>query len=175
MRGADDGELLVRVGEWYFQIGDWRRAGNALNEALAKVGENFRIARSLAELALHEGKIAHVIHHFSTANRLAETPALRRWSRAEAEYFSNLNSDEQYLDLELGRVNLLETVQTVARASLRLAFAGFPVIAVSMLFEQIFIADLAWCVSAGSIVLWSASMVLARTLGRRLPYQKASN
>ena len=41
----------------YFQIGEWRRAGNVFNNALERVGENFRTARGLAEIALREGKI----------------------------------------------------------------------------------------------------------------------
>ena len=82
-RASGDDDMLVRLGEWYFQIGEWRRAGNVFNNALERLGENFRTARGLAELALRDGKIAHVIHHFSTANRVAETSSLRRWSKGE--------------------------------------------------------------------------------------------
>jgi tetratricopeptide (TPR) repeat protein len=171
-RAADDGDLLVKLGEWYFQIGDRQRAKTVFTNAVEKIGENFRVARGLAELALHEGKIAHVIHHFSTANRVAETAAQRRWSKAEAEYFSNLNSDSQYLELELGRVNLLETVDAVRKSSLRLAFLAFPVIIVSLLFDETFMADLGWCISGGSILIWSLSLALRRTLTQRLPYQQ---
>ena len=63
-------------------------------------------------MALREGKIAHVIHHFSIANRLAETPSLRRWTQGETEYFSHLNSDDEYMELEISRVNMLETVES---------------------------------------------------------------
>ena len=75
-RAGNDGELLARLGEIYFQYGDWRRARRAFQKALEAAGESFRSVRGLAEIALREGKVAHVIHQFSTANRLAETSAL---------------------------------------------------------------------------------------------------
>src|SRR5205807_7896157 len=111
-RAENDGDLLARLGEAYFQIGEWRRAGIVFQTALDRVGESFRTARGLAEIALREGKIAHVIHHFSTANRLAKTPALRRWTKGEADYFSRLNSDDEYMEMEVGRVNLRETLES---------------------------------------------------------------
>ena len=167
---ADDGELLVRLGEWYFQIGEWGRAGNVFQNALEKIGENFRTARGLAEIALREGKIAHVIHHFSTANRLAETPSLRRWSRSEAEYFSNLNSDEEYMELEIGRVNMLETIEGLKKTALRIPFFSFPLIVVGVLFEDDLVANIGWAVSAVSLLIWTGMIVSTHLLGQRIPY-----
>jgi len=152
-RAVDDGELLVRLGEWYFQIGEWGRAGNVFQTALERVGENFRTARGLAEIALREGKIAHVIHHFSTANRMAETPSLRRWSKNEAKYFSDLNGDDEYMELEVGRVNLLETVESSKKTALRIAFFAFPLIVIGVLFEDELIANIGWAVSAFSLIV----------------------
>ena len=110
-RSGNDGELLSRLGETYFQFGDLRRARLNFQKAIDAIEENFRSVRGLAEIALREGKIAHVIHHFASANRLAETPALRRWTQDETEYFTRLNNDEDYMDLEISRVNMLETLE----------------------------------------------------------------
>ncbi|MEO6655258.1 MAG: tetratricopeptide repeat protein [Pyrinomonadaceae bacterium] len=167
---ANDGELLVRLGEWYFQIGEWGRAGNVFQNALDRIGENFRTARGLAEIALREGKIAHVIHHFSTANRLAETPSLRRWSRSEAEYFSNLNSDEEYMELEIGRVKMLETIESLKKTALRIAFFVFPLIVVGVLFDDILMANIGWAVSAVGLLTWTGMIVSTHLLGQRIPY-----
>ena len=169
-RAADDGELLVRLGEWYFQIGEWRRAGNVFQNALDRIGENFRTARGLAEIALREGKIAHVIHHFSTANRIAETPSLRRWSKGETEYFSHLNSDDEYMELEVGRVNMLETVETSKKTVLRLAFFAFPLIGVGIIFEDNLVANIGWAVSTVAILIWTGLIITARMLSTRIPY-----
>ncbi len=169
-RAADDGELLVRLGEWYFQIGEWRRAGSVFQNALESLGENFRTARGLAEIALRDGKIAHVIHHFSTANRIAETPSLRRWSKAETEYFSNLNSDDEYMEMEISRVNLLETVERSKKTALKIAFFGFPAIIAGITLEDDLIANIGWAVSAVSLLIWTGLIMSGHLLAQRIPY-----
>lgn len=169
-RAANDGELLVRLGEWYFQIGEWRRAGKVFQNTLERVGENFRTARGLAEIALRDGKIAHVIHHFSTANRLADTPSLRRWSKSEAEYFSNLNSDDEYMELEIGRVSMLETVENSKRTALRIALYALPLIAVGIFFEDDLVANIGWAIATVSLLIWTALIVGNRMLMQRIPY-----
>jgi len=166
----DDGELLVRLGEWYFQIGEWRRAGNVFQNAIERIGENFRTARGLAEIALRDGKIAHVIHHFSTANRIAETPSLRRWSKAETEYFSNLNSDDEYMEMEVGRVNLLETVERSKKTALKIAFFGFPLIIAGVTFEDSLVANIGWAVSTVSLLIWTGMIMSGHLLAQRIPY-----
>jgi tetratricopeptide (TPR) repeat protein len=170
-RAADDGELLVRLGEWYFQIGEWRRAGHVFQNAIERIGENFRAARGLAEIALRDGKIAHVIHHFSTANRIAETPSLRRWSKNEAEYFSNLHSDDEYMEMEISRVNLLETIERSKTTALRIAFFGFPAIMCGVLLEDDLIANIGWAVSTVSLLIWTGLMMSSRLLSQRIPYE----
>jgi len=170
-RASEDPDLLVRLGEWYFQIGEWRRAGNVFNNALERVGENFRTARGLAEIALREGKIAHVIHHFSNATRLAETPSLRRWSRSEAEYFSNLNSDDEYMELEVSRVNMLETVERSKKTALRIVFFAFPLIVIGGIFEDHLVANIGWAISTVSILIWIGLGISTRLLSQRIPYE----
>lgn len=167
---AGDGELLVRLGEWYFQIGEWRRAGSVFQNAIERIGENFRTARGLAEIALRDGKIAHVIHHFSTANRIAETPSLRRWSKAETEYFSNLNSDDEYMEMEVGRVNLLETVERSKKTALRIAVFGFPAILAGIMLKDDLIANIGWAISTVSLLIWAGMIASGHLLGQRIPY-----
>ncbi len=169
-RAVDDGDLLVRLGECYFQIGEWRRAGSVFQNALERVGENFRTARGLAEIALHDGKIAHVIHHFSTAARVAETPSLRRWSKSETEYFSNLNSDDEYMEIELSRVKLLETVESSKKTALRITFVAFPLTVVGVFLDDSLVANIGWAVSTVSLLIWSGLIVGARILEQRIPY-----
>lgn len=169
-RAEADDDMLIRLGEWYFQIGEWRRAGSVFQNAIERLGENFRTARGLAEIALREGKIAHVIHHFSTANRVAETPSLRRWSKGEAEYFSNLNSDEEYMELEIGRVNLLETVETSKKTTLRITFLALPAIVFGVLFEDNLVANIGWAVSGVALTIWAGLIIVQKTLAQRIPY-----
>ena len=48
---GDDNRLLSRIGESYFQIGEWRRAGIVFKRVVDTLGENFRTLRGQAELA----------------------------------------------------------------------------------------------------------------------------
>jgi len=170
-RAGGDGDLLARLGEAFFEIGEWRRATKVFQDALERVGESFRTARGLAEIALRDGKIAHVIHHFSTANRLAETPSLRRWARGEAEYFSHLNSDEEYMELEIGRVNMLDTVENSKRTALRIAILGFPAVLVGVLTEDTTVANIGWAVSTVALLIWTGLIITGRMLAQRIPYE----
>lgn len=169
--GKTDGELLVRIAEWYFQIGEFKRAGDLFQAVRDRVGENFRSALGLAELALREGKIAHVIHHFASANRLASTAALRRWSKGEADYFARLNDDEEYMEMEISRVNLLDTVEGSKKTALRIAFLAFPAAIFGVLFEDNLIANIGWAVSTVSLLIWSGLIVTAKMLSQRIPYE----
>lgn len=169
-RAAGDGELLARLGEWYVQIGETKRAGAAFQLVMDRIGENFRAARGLAEVALREGKIAHVIHHFAAASRVAETRALRRWAGTEADYFASLNNDEEYMEVEIGRVNLLETVERARRTTLRIALLSFPAILLGVAFGDDLTANLGWAVSSVSLLIWIALATFARVLTHRIPY-----
>ncbi len=170
-RAGEDGDLLERLGETYFQAGEWKRAARVFKKALGSVGEGFRSARGLAEIALREGKIAHVIHHFSTANRLAGTASLRRWTSSEAEYFSRLNDDDEYMEMEISRVNLLETLEKASRTSLRIAFLGFPAIFIGVFGDDSLVADIGWAVSTVSLLIWAGLLITSRMLSPRIPYE----
>lgn len=173
-QAGDDGELLVRVGEWYFQIGEIERATKAFKKAAAKLGDNFRAARGLAEVALREGKLAHVVHHFSSAQRAAGSAALRRWSKNEADYFTSLSNDGDYLETEIARVKLLEKMITGRRSSLRIAMLGFPAIIYGVLAEDNLIANIGWAISMVALVFWSGLAIAANVLSRRIPYRMFS-
>lgn len=170
-RSANDDELLGRIGEFYFQIGDWDRAALVFKRAVSAVGRNFRAFRGLAEIALREGKIAHVIHNFSSANEYADSTALKRWTRDEVEYFSRLNSDEEYMELEISRVNLLDTLVRIRRSSMRICLLGIPVILLGLFLDDALIANLGWAVSLIASLVWIVINIGRRTLDARIPFE----
>ncbi|MGD9562296.1 MAG: tetratricopeptide repeat protein [Pyrinomonadaceae bacterium] len=167
-RAGNDGRLLARLGESYFQIGDWHRAGLAFRKAVDAVGEQFRSICGMAEIALRDGKLAHVVHNFNTASRLAESPAARRWSRGEAEYFLRLNSDSEYMEMELGRVNLLDALDRWKGSVFRLCLLGFPIIGFGLYFEDAAITNAGWILSAGMLVLWTVIVLASRAFTSRI-------
>ncbi len=168
-RADGDAKLMTRVGESYFQIGDWRRAGDNFKRTIDTFGESFRALRGLAELALREGKIAHVIHNFAAANRLAASDALKRWTRAEMDYFSRLNDDEEYMELEISRVNLVDRLARWRAGALRFTAFGMPVIVTGVLLQDATVAQFGWAFSGISIVTWAVLSVLERMLAARIP------
>jgi len=169
-RASTDGDLLERVGEAYFQLGEWRRAGKAFQSVLDH-GESFLAARGMAEIALREGKLAHVIHQFATANRLAENSALRRYTRGEADYFARLNNDDEYMELEVGRVNLLESLEGGKKTVLRIASFGFAPLILGLVVEDDLFSNIGWAVTAISLLIWTALIIAVRFLSPRIPYE----
>lgn len=168
-RAGNDIELLSRLGESYFQIGDWQRAGAVFRRTIENVGESFRALRGLAELALREGKIAHVIHNFAAANRLAATNSLKRWTDGEVEYFSRLNADEEYMELEVSRVNLIDSLIRARGNALRVTGIGLPIIIAGVILQNELVANIGWAVSGVAIVAWVVMSVMERMLDSRIP------
>lgn len=173
-RAGDDAHLLSHIGESYFQFGDWRRAAAVFRRTADRTGEHFRTLIGLAEISLHEGKIAHVIHNFTAASESAGTPALRRWTRQELEYFSRLNDDEEYMELEVSRLNLLDTIEAVKRSALRIAIVGLPAIVAGLLVDDDLIANVGWAVSLISFTIWASMILGINILSSRLPYDLIS-
>jgi tetratricopeptide (TPR) repeat protein len=170
-RAAGDKELLARLGESYFQFGDWERARIVFQKSIDRFEDSFRSLRGMAEIALREGKIAHVIHNFLAANRLAETPALRRWTQGEADYFSHLNDDDDYMDMEISRINLLETLESSKRTTLKIAVVGFPAILIGVTLGEELISNLGWAVSAVALLIWSGLLMSVNLFSDRIPYE----
>jgi len=85
---------------------------------------SYRAQVGLAEVALSDGKLAHVIHHYNDAVRIAPDKAAARLARREADYYSRLNTDEDYLAAELRRMNWLEGAGRVQRVTAAVEFRG---------------------------------------------------
>ena len=168
-RADGDEDLLARLGETYFQFGDFSRSKQVFQRAIEIFGESFRTVRGLAEIALREGKIAHVIHNFAAAYRLAETKSLRRWTQAEQEYFSRLNTDEDYMDLEISRINSLENMENSKKTSLKIALLGLPAILFGVVLEEPLIANLGWAISAVALLVWVGMILTQKLLSTRIP------
>lgn len=168
LRAEKDSDLLSRIGESYFQYGDWDRARKVFYKSISAATENFRSVRGLAEIALREGKIAHVIHHFATAGHFAGTNSLRQWAQGETEYFSRLNNDDNYMESEIKRINWLENVDRGKKISLRVAVAGIIIVLIGLLFDNT-VANIGWGCASISILLWTGLIVSGNLLTERSP------
>jgi tetratricopeptide (TPR) repeat protein len=162
-RGSDNAKLLARIGESYFQYGEQKRAELVFRRVLELDADNFRASCGLAEIALHEGKLAHVIHHYQAATRAAEDEALKLWARTEADYFALLNRNEDYMDAELRRINWLHNVENGSRICLRLAISGLFVVSFGVFFDDL-LAQLGLALTAGTTLFWVVLTIIGKFL-----------
>jgi type IV secretory pathway TrbD component len=87
------------------------------------------------------------------------------------EYFSRLNEDEEYMELEIGRINLLDRLDRVRRSSFRCAFLGIVVIALGIAIANDLITNVGWAISGISLVVWIVTLLMSRMLAPRIPFE----
>jgi len=165
-RANDDASLLSRIGESLFEHGDLLQAARTFRSALSINPRAFRAELGLAEVALRNGKLAHVIHHYNGAARLATDESLARFARREAEYYSRLNDDDKYLAAELRRFGWLQQVQRARRISIRLTLASLVLLFVGVSLDES-LATLGWSIASSSIVAWIVVTFAGRLLSHR--------
>ena len=166
LRAPNDARLLERVGESLLEYCDPIRASKMFRRAVDLDERSYRAQLGLAEVALSEGKLAHVIHHYNEARRIARDKPGERLARREADYYSRLNDDEDYLASELRRMNWLEGAGRIQQVSARLSFAALLIALIASSIDQI-VAGLAWAVASSSIIAWSGSLITRRFLTTR--------
>jgi hypothetical protein len=96
-------------------------------------------------------------------------PALKRWANTEIEYFSRLNADGEYMELEISRLNLIDTLQRLSGSTLKIAVAGLFVILGGTIIEEPTAADLGWAISTISLIVWIGAKTFCGILSSRIP------
>lgn len=166
---AEDAGLLSRIGESFFEFGDIGKAARLFRQSLELQPRSYRAEVGLAEIALRNGKLAHVIHHYQAAARIAPDESAARFARREADYYALLNDDDEYLSAELNRINWLQTLQLVRRWSMRIMLTSL-LLAIGAAFLQDVGSDLsnmAWALTASSLAAWIGAHLLYKLLSRR--------
>jgi hypothetical protein len=166
LRGPHDARLLERVGESFLEYCDPARGAKTLRQALEVDENSYRAQLGLAEVALGDGKLAHVIHHYNDAVRCAPDKATARLARRESDYYSRLNSDEDYLAAELRRMNWLEGAGRIQRLTARVSFAALLMALLGSSIDQV-VAGLGWAMASSSIIAWSGSLITRKFLSSR--------
>ena len=165
-RAPADARLLERIGESFLEYCDPARASKAFRRALDVDEDAHRAQLGLAEVALAQGKLAHVIHHYNEATRSSPDKPAARLARREADYYSRLNADEDYLAAEVRRMNWLEAAGRVQRLTARVSF-GAVLIALGGSSVNPLVGQFGWAVASSSIIAWSGSLVVRRFLSSR--------
>ena len=165
-RAGDDSDLLSRIGESFFEYGDLQQAARAFRRALADNPRAFRAELGLAEVALRNGKLAHVIHHYNGAARLAADESLARFARREADYYTRLNDDDDYLASELRRFGWLQQIQRARRIGVRLTLASLMLLLLGVSLDDS-LATFGWSLASSSIIAWIVVTLAGRLLSHR--------
>ena len=165
-RSTNDARLLERIGESFLEYGDPARAAKSFRHALRIDEASYRAQLGLAEVALTEGKLAHVIHHYNDAARIAPDKASARLAQREADYYARLNNDEDYLAAELRRMNWLEGANRVHPLAARMSFAALLIALVGPSVAQV-VAGLGWALASSSIIAWFSSLIIRKLLAAR--------
>jgi tetratricopeptide (TPR) repeat protein len=166
IRAENDVVLLPLIGESFLECGDARHARRALQRVVDLDSGNFKARVGLADLALREGKLAHVIHHYQEAARVSSEQALARYAHGEGEYYMQLNNDDDYLAAELRRINWLQSVTRIRRLALRVTNASV-LLALIGGFVNPLAGSLGWSLASSGLIIWLLSLLGTRVLFTR--------
>lgn len=164
--GREDAALTARVAESCFEFGDTERASDLFRRSLALEPQQFRAELGLAEIALRDGKLAHVIHHFASAAAIAPDPALGRFTEREIAYYSRLNDDDEYLTKELRRVGWLHNIVGARRLTTRLTAVGLGVAMFGSFLGQS-VVEVGWAAATSALAAWCGLLAAGRWLSPR--------
>ena len=167
IRAENDVVLLPLIGESFLECGDARHARRALERVVELDSGNFKARVGLADIALREGKLAHVIHHYQEAARVSSEQALARYARSEGEYYMQLNNDDDYLAAELRRINWLQNITRMRRLALRVTNASVLLALLGGLVDQV-AGSLGWSLASSALIIW-----LLTLLGTRLLFERS--
>ena len=165
VRAKNDVVLLPLIGESFLECGDARHARRALERVVEIDSGNFKARVGLADLALREGKLAHVIHHYQEAARATEQ-ALARYALAESDYYMQLNNDDDYLAAELRRINWLQSVTRIRRLALRVTNASVLLALVGSMVDPV-AGSMGWSLASSALIVWLLTLFGTRMLFAR--------
>lgn len=169
IRARNDLVLLPLIGESFLECGDARQARQALQKVVEIDSGNFKARVGLADIALREGKLAHVIHHYQEAARVSSEQALARFARSEGEYYMQLNNDDDYLATELRRISWLQNVTRIRRLALRVTNLSVLLALIAGLVDSQ-AGSFAWALASSALGIWLMSLLGTRLLYTRSKY-----
>ncbi len=158
--------LMTSIGEIFLEWGELNAARRNLQKAADLEPRNFKARVGLANLALRDGKLAHVINQYRDASMAASDKALVDYARREADYYAQLNDDDDYLNSELRRINWLQHSLRLRRLAARVTNASILVALVAAYVDSSF-AGVCWSLASSSLFAWILSLFGIKLLGRR--------
>jgi tetratricopeptide (TPR) repeat protein len=165
-RAGQDETLLALIGESLVECGDVDLAERMLHRAVDNNSQNFHAWLELADIALRNGKMAHVIHHYRDAARVAPDKALALFARREGDYYARLNDDEDYLATELRRIGWLQNTTRVRSLAARAANASILFALIGPYIDPT-AGSIGWSLASSSLVAWVSTICAVKFLSDR--------
>ena len=75
------------------------------------------------------------------------------------------------MDMEISRINLLETLERSKRTALRIAMFGFPPIIIGITTGETLISNVGWAISSIALLIWAGLMLSLGLFSERIPYE----
>jgi len=166
MRADEDAALLSLIGEGFLECNEAVRAERSFQRAIELEPQTFRARLGLADVALRNGKLAHVIHQYRDAAHQASEKALVRYARREADYYVRLNDDDDYLSAELNRINWLQTLTRSRRIAARVTNSSILVALIGTYADHA-ISGIGWALASSSLMAWLGSLLAGKLLSAR--------
>lgn len=165
-RANKDASLLSLIGESFLECSEAARAERSFQRTVDLEPRNFRARIGLADIALRNGKLAHVIHQYRDAAEATSEKALVVYARREADYYVRLSDDDNYLSAELSRINWLQTLTGVRRLAARVTNASV-LIALAGPFFAPAVGEIGWALASSSLLAWLSSLFATKILSDR--------
>lgn len=162
---GDEPDLLERIGEAFFERLDFKRAAECFHRALQIDPERFRANIGLAEIALRDGKLAHVAHFYNAASSSADA-ALARMAGREARYYEKLMADDDFLEAELNRIKISNQIRWARRLAAMTFFSAWLVGGIVGRISPM-VESFGWSIMAMSGLIWCAAIGSMRFFRRR--------
>jgi len=162
---GDEPDLLERIGEAFFERLDFKRASDCFRRALALDPARFRANLGLAEIALRDGKLAHVAHFYNAAAASPDV-ALSRMAEREARYYERLMGDDDFLEAELKRIRVSNQIRWARRLAAMTFFGAMLMGGIAGRFLSA-LEDFSWAIMATSGLVWCAAIFSMRFFRRR--------
>lgn len=166
MRADEDSSLLTLIGESQLEYNDATRAERNFQRAIELDPATYRARLGLADVALRNGKLAHVINQYRDAAVATNEKALASFANREADYYVRLNDDDDYLSTELRRINWLQALSHMRRLAARITNASI-LIALLGPYLNSTIASMGWALASSSLVTWLLGLFGTRLLAQR--------
>jgi tetratricopeptide (TPR) repeat protein len=158
-------DLLERIGETFFERLDYKRATDCFRRALETDPARFRANVGLAEIALRDGKLAHVAHFYNAAAGSSDQ-ALARLAEREARYYERLVSDDDFLESELRRIRIANQIRWARRLAALTFFTAWIAAGLAGRFYSA-VEHFGWALMGASGLFWFASTITLRYFRRR--------